>query len=352
MKVGIIDADLIGRKRHRFPNLACMKLSGYHKARGDEVVLKTQYDYLVSFNKIYIAKVFTDTPIPQDGGLFGSILAMPNVEFGGTGFFGDAAPPLPNEIEHHMPDYHLYDDWLATVDKGGAEFKAYRDYSIGYLTRGCFRHCPFCVNRRCNEVVKHSPLEEFLDTTRRKICLLDDNFFGFSGWKEELQKLIDTGKRFCFKQGLDVRLLDEEKAEMLFSAKYDGEFIFAFDDWSDAELIEEKLKLIRRHVPEDKARFYVLCGYDRRGVYDEDFWYRDLKELILRLKMLKSYGVLAYVMRFEKVYASKFHKVYHDIATWAKLPNFFKKTEFLDWLVGFHWNIFSPRITEIKKLWK
>ena len=31
MKIAIIDADLIGRKKHRFPNLASMKISGWHK---------------------------------------------------------------------------------------------------------------------------------------------------------------------------------------------------------------------------------------------------------------------------------------------------------------------------------
>lgn len=36
-----------------------------------------------------------------------------NVHIGGTGFFFDKAPNLPNEIEHHAPDYHLYDDWIA-----------------------------------------------------------------------------------------------------------------------------------------------------------------------------------------------------------------------------------------------
>lgn len=28
-RIAVIDADMIGRKKHRFPNLACMKLSGY-----------------------------------------------------------------------------------------------------------------------------------------------------------------------------------------------------------------------------------------------------------------------------------------------------------------------------------
>ncbi|HRR49597.1 MAG TPA: hypothetical protein P5293_06565, partial [Bacteroidales bacterium] len=42
-----------------------------------------------------------------------------NVQYGGTGFFFDKAEPLPYEIEHHMPDYHLYDDWVKLeVDRG------------------------------------------------------------------------------------------------------------------------------------------------------------------------------------------------------------------------------------------
>ena len=186
MNIAVIDADLIGRKRHRFPNLVCMKLSGYHKLRGDNVTLKTDYDSLHDFDKVYIAKVFTDTPIPS-GDLFGNPLELPNVEYGGTGFYYDNAPKLPAEVEHSKPDYHLYDCWLAAHDKGGTEFKAYKDYSIGFLTRGCFRHCSFCVNRRSNKVVKHSPLAEFLDDSRRKICLLDDNFFGYENWRQDLQ---------------------------------------------------------------------------------------------------------------------------------------------------------------------
>lgn len=48
-EIAIIDADLIGRKRHRFPNLCCMKLSGYFKAYGWNVELKTDYDNLESY---------------------------------------------------------------------------------------------------------------------------------------------------------------------------------------------------------------------------------------------------------------------------------------------------------------
>ena len=124
MNIAIIDADLLGRKRHRFPNLCCLKLSGYHKARGDNVTLKLDFVELDSFDRVYIAKVFTDTPIDQ------SILEKPNVIYGGTGFFYDNAQLLPDDIEHHVPYYHLYDEWAATIPE--RETKFYREYSIGY----------------------------------------------------------------------------------------------------------------------------------------------------------------------------------------------------------------------------
>ena len=57
---------------------------------------------------------------------------------GGTGYFFDKAPALPDEIEHHMPDYHLYDEWA----NGNSGTAFYHDYSIGYLTRGVFQEMP------------------------------------------------------------------------------------------------------------------------------------------------------------------------------------------------------------------
>lgn len=87
MNIAIIDADLIGRKKHRFPNLVCMKLSSYYKSLGNSVRLKLDYENLALFDKVFISKVFTDTPVD------GEILKMDNVEYGGTGFFYDKAPP-------------------------------------------------------------------------------------------------------------------------------------------------------------------------------------------------------------------------------------------------------------------
>ena len=227
-----------------------------------------------------------------------------------------------------MPDYHLYDDWIA--DKPHNEIKAYTDYSIGFLTRGCFRHCAFCVNRRSNKVVRHSPLVEFLDTSRKKICLLDDNFFGYDGWKNLLLQLKDTGKPFHFKQGLDVRLLDVTKAQILFSSKYDGDFIFAFDNIADTPLIEEKLNLIRS-VTNKNVKFYCFCGFDRTGKYNNDFWRHDVFDLLKRIEILVKYKCYPYVMRFQKVYDSPLKSLYATIAAWANQPHIIKKLSLADY---------------------
>lgn len=225
MKIAVIDAELCTNKKHRFPNLASMKISGYYKSQGNQVNFKMNYHDLNDYDKVLISKVFTETPIES------YILQMDNVYFGGTGFCYDKAPFLPDTIEHHMPDYHLYDNWVDNQLKNGGKrqnYKYFLDYSIGFLSRGCFRHCSFCVNKNCDSVVLHSPLNEFIDSTRKKICLLDDNVFGYSKWKDIFLELQSIGKPFQYKQGLDERLLTDEKCEMLFSSKYDGDYIFAF----------------------------------------------------------------------------------------------------------------------------
>lgn len=67
--------------------------------------------------------------------------------------------------------------------------KYFTDYSIGFLTRGCFRKCPFCVNKNYEKVEIHAPLSEFYDPTRKKICLLDDNFLGHPEWERMLNEI-------------------------------------------------------------------------------------------------------------------------------------------------------------------
>ena len=211
---------------------------------------------------------------------------------------------------------------------GGLQLKTqyYTDYSIGYLTRGCFRKCEFCVNRNYKCAELHSPLNEFFDPSRKKICLLDDNVLSHPEWKKIFSDLQDTGKRFQFKQGLDERLLTPEKCEVLFSCKYDGQYIFAFDDIKDYDLIKSKLILIRQYY-DSPCRFYVFCGFDRSNNW-KTFWYQDIVDTFKRIELLMEYHCIPYIMRFNRYEESPFRGMYVTLARWCNQPAIFKKMSF------------------------
>lgn len=321
MKVGIIDADLIGKKKQRFPNLACMKISSYYKSQGNDVKLLLDYNSIESYDKVFISKVFTDTKVP-DG-----ILNLSWVEYGGTGFYYDKAKPLPYEIEHCKPDYHLYDEFVEIRLKAGDKPKSleyYTDYSIGFTTRGCIRGCSFCVNKNYRQCLKHSPVSEFLDKERKYICLLDDNVLSCKDWKSIFEELNATGKRFQFKQGMDERLLTDEKCEVIFNSKWIGDFIFAFDNIKDSKIIERKLQMIRKHTNK-KIKFYCFCAYNHQSPddvssYTNDFWANDIKDLFERIKILMSYKALPYVMRYKDYTLSPYRGIYIAVAAWCNMP--------------------------------
>lgn len=346
MKIGIIDAEIVGKSKHRFPNLVCMKLSSYYKQQNHTVELLLNYDDIDKYDKVFISKVFVKTDIPfEDKSIIKTetnleeyykdnlILNKPNVEYGGTGFYYDKAPPLPFNIEHIKPDYHLYDEWVNKCIEDNAkenEFTYYKDYSIGFTTRGCFRQCEFCVNKHYKKCEKHSNIDEFMDLDRPKLCFLDDNFLACSNWKLIIEEIKNTKKKFQFKQGLDERLLTEGKIHELVSWKYDGDYIFAFDNIEDKDLIISKLDIIFKLYPDFKKRlkFYVFCGFDRDNQYDIKFWIKDICDVFERCFILAKYSAIPYIMRHENYQESPFRGMYINLSSWANQPSFFKKMSF------------------------
>lgn len=318
MKIGIIDADLLDNGT-RHPNLALMKISGFYKSNGHSVELLFDYNNIHEYDRVFLSRVFTFTNIPID------IKEYPNLEYGGTGFFLDNAPDLPDEIEHHMPDYHLYDIYIGKEIARGmkpSHFSDYMDYSIGFTTRGCFRKCSFCVNKKYDNIFKHSKVSEFLDNSRKRIYLWDDNFLGFNNWNEVLDELEETKKSFQFRQGLDIRLMTDEKAKRLSKTKYYGDFIFAFDHLEERELIEEKLRLWRQYSNKT-TKLYILCAYESKDV-------NDIISIFERIKILMKYHCIPYIMRYEGWEESNMRGMYINLGRWCNQPNFFKKKTFRD----------------------
>lgn len=146
-KIGLIDVD-----GHNFPNIPLMKISAYHKARGDDV---SWYQPLFSghMDRVYMSKVFSFTPdyeyyIDTDEVIKGGSGYCISLKDGKEEFDKMKDIPLPPEIEHIYPDYGLY---------------GITDTAYGFLTRGCPRGCDFChvaaKEGKCS--VKVADLSEF-----------------------------------------------------------------------------------------------------------------------------------------------------------------------------------------------
>jgi len=322
MNIGVIDCEFISGKGGKFPNLALMKISNYHKKKGDYVQLVgfDELNPISLFNntqdRYYISKVFSKTQIP------GYIKRGDNVFIGGSGFFYDHEHGLSDEIEHVKPDYSLY--------KGHESNEYFNKFSIGFTTRGCFRKCPFCINRNCDRVVRHSPVHEFLDTSRPFIMLLDDNITGFSGFYDIFDELNATGKPFIFKQGMDFRLLSLKKMRKIWDSNYySGKtkskggrtFFYAFDDINDYDTINEKLNTYYSNIPyKHNLIFYVLAGFDRDNKYTDEFFEKDIRDTLKRIKLLFSYGAFAYVMLHENYKLSPYYDLLNDLKNVCNAP--------------------------------
>jgi hypothetical protein len=285
MKIGLIDVD-----GHNYPNLPLMKISAWHKAQGDHV---EWYSPMFSghMDKVYMSKVFSFSPDYE------YYIDADEVRKGGTGYAitlqngrevydKENDKPLSDEIEHIYPDYDLYGI----------------DYSIGFLTRGCPRGCSFChvasKEGKCSQKV--ADLTEFW-RGQKKIELLDPNLLACPEWKDLLQQLIDSGAKVNFSQGLDIRLMTEEKAKMLSQIRLDA-IHFAWDRYEDKDIILPKFEMFRKisKVRQKDLQVYVLCGDHDKSILEGDMF---------RIEWLKANGYAPYVMLYDKEHIPKHNEL-------------------------------------------
>ncbi|GAH83100.1 unnamed protein product, partial [marine sediment metagenome] len=234
MKVLLMDLDII-KQRRPFPNLALMKLSAYHKARGDQVFLNFP---LYQPDIAYASCVFSWNAKRRATVPYGAVI-------GGSGI--DLKPELPPEVEHMMPDYSLYPGV---------------DFSIGFTSRGCIRDCPWCiVPVKEGQIEPWARIYEFLDRRHRKIILLDNNLLASPNWRQTMEDLIAEGLWVDFNQGLDIRLVNEENVGYLKRVKTE-KLRFAFDDISYEKTVRRGIQLLLdAGIASRKLSFYVLVGF-------------------------------------------------------------------------------------------
>lgn len=258
MKIGIFDID------SKYHNLALMKLSAWHKEKGDRVEFYKPL-WHSTYDKIYCSKIFTKANKNDN-------YRTDDMICGGSGI--DIKRKLSKEIEHIRPDYSLYD----------------LNYSLGFTTRGCNRNCKFCTVREKEGYIKeHAEVEEFLNTKSNIIVLLDNNFLALPSHTKKLQLFSDRGWIMDFNQGLDIRLVNKENAKLLAEVKHLKQIRFAWDLMNYEKEVKEGLKILfRAGIKSYRIMVYILCNYNT-----------NFKEDMYRFEELVNLSVDPFIMIYE-----------------------------------------------------
>lgn len=292
-KIGIMQLD------GKIPNLALMKVAGYHETIGDEVEWYEGLLFAEQYNKIYASKLFSFTPMPQ----------LPeNAVIGGTGI--DFYNRLPKEIEDATPSYSLYPDC---------------NYHLGFSMKGCRFNCKFCcVPKKEGRPYNYNTIDEILINPNggNRLMLLDNDYFGGTEWKANLLRIIELKLKVCFVQGLNIRILTDEQAELLakcdyrnlkFNKKY---LTFAWDRFNDGKLIMQGIERCNKAgIPNGHLQFFVLIGFDTTPEQDME-----------RVMTLANLGCMPFVMPYNK--ADKYQKAF---ARWVNMRAIFKTVKWEDY---------------------
>lgn len=267
MKIGLIDVD-----GHNFPNLALMKLSAWHKAKGDDV--EWWWTDMIHYDIVYMSKVFSeeyspDLPEPANAD---------KVVKGGTGY--GLENNLPPEIEHIYPDYSLYPEHT-------------KDTAFGFLTRGCPRGCHFCIvaEKEGRRSVKVADLSEWWNG-QRNIVLMDPNLLACKEHMDLLHQLIDSDAWVDVNQGFDCRLLTPENIDAINRMKVKN-IHFAWDYMKETDAVLRGLRLYSglatRKPHGNFGTVYTLTNFDTT-----------MEENLFRIYTLRDMGFDPYVMIYDK----------------------------------------------------
>lgn len=310
MRIGLFDSD-----GHNYPNLPLMKISAWHKARGDSVEFVSPLDTLSKhYDKIYVSKVFGD----EYSDFKNFELIADKVEYGGTGFAitvengkevyrKDRDADLPYEIEHIYPDYSLYP-------------KLTKDTAYGFLTRGCPNNCGFCIVSKKEGLCSHkvANLTEFWKG-QMNIELLDPNLLACLDKFELLNQLADSGAWVNFSQGLDARFVTEEIAYDLMKIKIKMVHL-AFDFMKNEKQIVKGLKTFKNisGMPDNKLVVYILTNYDTT-----------IEEDLYRVNLVRSLGYLPDVRIYRKPTAPQ---VLKDLQRWCNNRFLYRSCDFMGYV--------------------
>lgn len=247
MNIGLLAVD------SNYPNIALMKLSAAHKANGDNVDWYNPFD---SYDIVYLSKIFSftdDYPHP--------IVNAQLVKRGGTGY--DYATTLPAEIDSLQPDYSLY----PSIDNRTA---------YGFLTRGCVRHCKWCIVPKKEGFIKpYMDIEQIAVNGRDKVVLMDNNVLAIDYGLQQIEKIVKLGIHVDFNQGLDARLITEDVAQLLAKTKWIKRIRLACDTPAQIAECDKAIDRIDKYGYKGEYLIYCILLDDINECYERVIHWRN-----------------------------------------------------------------------------
>jgi hypothetical protein len=248
------------------PNLALMKLSHWHRSRGDEVVYTREIRRGSGepvYDRVYGSAIFQFSQLQ----LMQFQREWPGAIVGGTG------TPSTQTVEELIGAEHEHYDY---ADQGV-------DYSIGFTQRGCRLSCGFCVvPTKEGKPRSANTIEQIWRGAGhpKKLHLLDNDFFGNPEWRSRIEEIRQGKFRVCMSQGINVRLINEEAAAALATIEYrDTKFerrrlYTAWDNLKNERVFFRGVDMLEKAgVPAHHLMAYMLVGYDPDETWPR-IWHR------------------------------------------------------------------------------
>lgn len=302
MRIGLIDVDAVNNHGAKFPNLALMRISAWHKSQGDDV--EWWWTDLIHYDIVYMSKIFSDAyskdipePMNADNVIKGGTGYAIHLEKGIEVFDKDRHKNLPPEIEHMFPDYSIYPQF---------------DFAIAMTSRGCPRGCAFChvasKEGRCS--VKVADVKDFW-CGQKHIEILDPNITACREKRDLMQQYRETKSTLNFNQGLDMRFINDEDIDDINHMRI-KRMHFAWDNPKDD--LEGKFRYFAEHYKNKaKGTVYVLTNFN--STMDEN---------LHRIYTLAGLGYDPYVMIYNKPSAPQ---EVIDLQRWCNNKFIFKSTQ-------------------------
>jgi hypothetical protein len=273
----------------RYPPLGLLKLSSYHKSRGDQVEYvhgkilakhRPNFVYVTSlftyaWKPVHEAVKFHKRQFPRAKVILGGIYASLLPEHAKISGADEIHTGLYHPAEMLMPDYDLVPEW---------------DGSILFASRGCVRNCSFCSVPSLEgppSAFRYS-ISELVHPRHTRVILWDNNILANANWRAIFDELEKLNLIVDFNQGLDARLINDDVAQRISRLRMNA-IRLAYDYRTAGPAVEKAIERLRANgVRPRKILVYALFNY-----------IDDPEDLYERVLEILQWGAVCYPMRFE-----------------------------------------------------